>query len=224
MITADLFGNDTHQHGRRDEALCEGAMVLRRFALTDEAALLQALDALVAQAPFRHMVTRGGLRMSVGMTNAGSLGWVSDRRGYRYEAADPASGKPWPPLPSIFLQLATTAAATAGFADFVPDACLVNRYEAGNRLTLHQDRDERDFDQPIVSVSLGVPAVFLFGGLQRSDRTQRVALAHGDVVVWGGPARLRYHGVLPLKPGHHEVLGGKRINLTFRRAGQAAMR
>ncbi len=219
MITTDLFGDDTHPRGWHEVALCEGATVLRGFALAEEAALLRALDAVVAQAPFRHMVTPGGLRMSVGMTNAGPLGWVSDRRGYRYEAADPASGIAWPLLPSSFLQLATTAAAQAGFAGFVPDACLINRYETGNRLTLHQDCDERRFDQPIVSVSLGIPAVFLFGGLRRSDRAQRVALAHGDVVVWGGPARLRYHGVLPLKPGHHKALAGNRINLTLRRAG-----
>jgi alkylated DNA repair protein (DNA oxidative demethylase) len=173
----------------------------------------------VAQAPFRHLVTPGGFRMSVAMTNAGPLGWVSDRRGYRYDPIDPDSGKPWPSMPSAFLQLAATAAAHAGFVGFVPDACLVNRYEAGARLSLHQDRDERDLGQPIVSVSLGIPAVFLFGGLQRSDRAQRVPLAHGDVVVWGGPARLRYHGVLALKPNHHESLGDCRINLTFRRAG-----
>ncbi|OHC46085.1 MAG: alpha-ketoglutarate-dependent dioxygenase AlkB [Rhodanobacter sp. RIFOXYA1_FULL_67_6] len=204
---------------RQDQPLCEGAMVLRGFALASEAALLQALDAIVAQAPFRHLVTPGGFRMSVAMTNAGSLGWVSHRRGYRYDPIDPDSGKPWPPMPPVFLQLAATAAAHAGFAGFVPDACLVNRYEAGTRLSLHQDRDEHDLGQPIVSVSLGIPAVFLFGGLQRSDYPQRVPLAHGDVVVWGGPARLRYHGVLPLKPNHHAVLGDCRINLTFRRAG-----
>ncbi|MGH8158139.1 MAG: DNA oxidative demethylase AlkB [Rhodanobacter sp.] len=218
MNTADLFGNVTSPV-RRDEPLCDGALVLRGFALADEAALLRALDTVVAQAPFRHLVTPGGLRMSVGMTNAGPLGWVSDRRGYRYDPIDPLSGKPWPGLPKAFLQLATAAAAHAGFAGFVPDACLINRYEPGTRLSLHQDRDEHDLGQPIVSVSLGMPAVFLFGGMQRTDRAIRVPLAHGDVVAWGGPARLRYHGVLPLKPGHHEALGGIRINLTFRKAG-----
>lgn len=218
MITTDLFAAASAPV-RQDEPLCEGAMVLRGFALASEAALLQALDAIVAQAPFRHLVTPGGFRMSVAMTNAGPLGWVSDRRGYRYDAIDPDSGKPWPPMPPVFLQLAATAAAHAGFAGFVPDACLVNRYEPGTRLSLHQDRDERDLGQPIVSVSLGIPAVFLFGGLQRADRAQRVPLAHGDVVVWGGPARLRHHGVLPLKPNHHALLGDVRINLTFRRAG-----
>ncbi|MGB3838493.1 MAG: DNA oxidative demethylase AlkB [Rhodanobacter sp.] len=218
MISADLFAA-TPAPARRDEPLCEGAMVLRGFALASEAVLLQALDAITAQAPFRHLVTPGGLRMSVAMTNAGSLGWVSDRRGYRYDPIDPDSGRPWPPMPAVFLQLADAAAALAGFTGFVPDACLLNRYEAGARLSLHQDRDERDLGEPIVSVSLGIPAVFLFGGLQRADRPQRVPLAHGDVVVWGGPARLRYHGVLPLKPNHHPLLGGTRINLTFRRAG-----
>ncbi len=218
MISADLFAA-TPAPARRDEPLCEGAMVLRGFALASEAVLLQALDAITAQAPFRHLVTPGGLRMSVAMTNAGPLGWVSDRRGYRYDPIDPDSGRPWPPMPAVFLQLADAAAAHVGFTGFVPDACLLNRYEAGARLSLHQDRDERDLGQPIVSVSLGIPAVFLFGGLQRADRPQRVPLAHGDVVVWGGPARLRYHGVLPLKPNHHPLLGGTRINLTFRRAG-----
>ena len=218
MISADLFAA-TPATARRDEPLCEGAMVLRGFALASEAVLLQALDAITAQAPFRHLVTPGGLRMSVAMTNAGPLGWVSDRRGYRYDPIDPDSGRPWPPMPAVFLQLADAAAAHAGFTGFVPDACLLNRYEAGARLSLHQDRDERDLGQPIVSVSLGIPAVFLFGGLQRADRPQRVPLAHGDVVVWGGPARLRYHGVLPLKPHHHPLLGETRINLTFRRAG-----
>ncbi|WP_426688697.1 DNA oxidative demethylase AlkB [Rhodanobacter ginsengiterrae] len=218
MITTDLFAA-MPAAARRDEPLCEGAMVLRGFALDHEVALLQALDAIVAQAPLRHLLTPGGLRMSVAMTNAGPLGWVSDRRGYRYEAIDPDGGKPWPSMPPVFLQLAGAAAAQAGFAGFVPDACLVNRYAAGTRLSLHQDRDEHDLGQPIVSVSLGIPATFLFGGLQRSDRPLRVPLAHGDVVVWGGPARLRYHGVLPLKPNHHALLGDCRINLTFRRAG-----
>ena len=218
MITAELFAA-APVGPRPDEPLGEGAVVLRGFALADEVPLLQAVEAIAARAPFRHLVTPGGLRMSVAMTNAGSLGWISDRRGYRYDPRDPGSGEPWPPLPPVFTRLAAAAAIRAGFAGFTPDACLINRYQPGTRLSLHQDRDERDFEQPIVSVSLGLPATFLFGGPQRADRAQRVPLAHGDVVVWGGPARLHHHGVLPLKPGHHALLGETRINLTFRRAG-----
>ncbi len=217
MITTDLFG--ASQAPRRDEPLGDGAVVLRGFALAEESALLQAVSAIVAQAPFRHLVTPGGLRMSVAMTNAGPRGWVSDRRGYRYDPIDPDSGQPWPPLPPACMRLAGAAAARAGFPGFVPDACLLNRYEPGTRLSLHQDRDERDLGLPIVSVSLGIPAVFLFGGLRRTDPVQRVPLTHGDVVVWGGAARLRFHGVLPLKPNHHAALGECRINLSFRRAG-----
>jgi DNA oxidative demethylase len=202
----------------RQEPLGPGATVLRQFAVPEEMALLSALRDVTARAPFRHMVTPGGFLMSVAMTNCGSLGWVTDRTGYRYDAADPVSGLPWPQMPDAFLRLATGAAAQAGFSAYVPDACLINRYEPGARLSLHQDKNEKDFDQPIVSVSLGIPAVFLFGGLNRADKAIRVHLAHGDVVVWGGPARLRYHGVLPLKERHHPLVGDHRINLTFRKA------
>lgn len=218
MHSADLFGY-TVDRALCDEPLGEGALLLRGFALVNEVALLNALDNILMQAPWRHMITPGGQRMSVAMTNAGRLGWLSDRRGYRYESNDPLTGQAWPAIPPAFLRLASAAAAAAGFADFEPDACLINRYEVGTRLSLHQDRDERDFVHPIVSVSLGIPAVFQFGGLQRADRPQRVPLAHGDVIVWGGPARLRYHGVLPVKPAHHATLGDCRINLTLRRAG-----
>jgi DNA oxidative demethylase len=200
------------------ENLREGAVLLRGFALPHERALLDALDAVIRAAPWRHMVTPGGLRMSVAMSNCGALGWISDRRGYRYVSDDPETGKPWPAMPHAFATLARDAALRAGFGHFAPDACLVNRYEPGAKLSLHQDRDERDFDQPIVSVSLGLPAVFLFGGLQRSDKQMRVPLVHGDVVVWGGPSRMRHHGVLPLKEGTHPVLGAYRVNLTFRKA------
>jgi len=200
------------------EALAPGACVLRGLACADDAELTHALDAVVRDAPFRHMITPGGFRMSVGMTNCGAYGWVSDERGYRYAPRDPDSGRPWPALPSVLAALATKAAALAGFAPFAPDACLVNRYEPGARLTLHQDKDERDFAQPIVSVSLGVPATFLFGGLERKERVARVALEHGDVVVWGGPSRLRYHGVAPLKLAQHPFAGDARINLTLRHA------
>ena len=203
----------------RSTPLAPGAVLLGAFALPLEAVLLDATCRVAERSPFRHVLTPGGRRMSVAMTNCGVLGWVSDRAGYRYSALDPESGSPWPAMPDAFLQLAARAAERAGFPGFVPDACLVNRYAPGARLTLHQDRDERDFSAPIVSVSLGLPAVFLFGGERRADRPQKVALAHGDVVVWGGPARLRFHGVQPLEEGNHPLTGRHRINLTLRRAG-----
>jgi DNA oxidative demethylase len=216
-MTMNLFESSNIEAG--EESVGEGAMVLRQFAMSGEAEILADIDDVVARAPFRHMITPGGFRMSVAMTNCGALGWVSDRTGYRYDPVDPESGMPWPSMPRSFLTLAANAAAKAGFKEFVPDACLINRYHPGAKLTLHQDKDERDFDQPIVSVSLGLPAIFLFGGIKRADAPVRVDLTHGDVVVWGGPARLRYHGVLPLKAGDHALIGGYRVNLTFRKAG-----
>ncbi len=217
MQTLDLFAATDRCAG--PQPIVEGALLLPGFALPSQSALLSAVEQLVAAAPWRHMQTPGGFQMSVAMTNCGPLGWVSDRRGYRYQPTDPLSGQFWPPLPMAFAALAQAAAAAAGFADFCPDACLVNRYLPGTRMTLHQDKNEKDFSAPIVSVSLGLPAVFQFGGMARSDRALRVPLQHGDVVVWGGAARLRYHGVLPLKDGEHALLGAQRINLTFRRAG-----
>ncbi|MBI2687433.1 MAG: DNA oxidative demethylase AlkB [Acidobacteria bacterium] len=199
--------------------LGEGVAMLRGFALAEEDAVLAALESVTGAAPFRHMVTPGGFRMSVGMTNCGALGWVSDRSGYRYAPCDPETGKPWPAMPHAFAALSGRAAAAAGFSGFESDACLINRYAPGAKLTLHQDRNERDFSQPIVSVSLGIPAVFLFGGEHRSSPIRRVRLEHGDIVVWGGPARLFYHGIAPLKEAAHPRLGGCRVNLTFRRAG-----
>jgi alkylated DNA repair protein (DNA oxidative demethylase) len=193
-------------------------MLLRGFALRDEAEIISAYRAVVAASHFRHMVTPGGQVMSVAMTNCGDAGWVTDRRGYRYERCDPETGMPWPPMPQAFLRLARRAAEETGYAGFEPDACLVNCYVPGARLTLHQDKDERDLGAPIVSVSLGLPAKFLFGGLKRSDRPLRVMLHHGDVVVWGGPSRLAYHGIEALKEGEHPMLGRCRINLTFRSA------
>ncbi|HXA35712.1 MAG TPA: DNA oxidative demethylase AlkB [Steroidobacteraceae bacterium] len=213
----DLF--DGPMSGTRHERLAPGAWLLGGFALGRAMELLAAIEGIEAAAPFRHLVTPGGFRMSVAMTNCGSLGWVSDRRGYRYDSRDPLSGVPWPQMPPVFLELAQSAARAGGFEGFAPDACLLNRYEPGARLTLHQDKDERDFSAPIVSVSLGLPAIFLFGGEARTDKPRRVPLRHGDVVVWGGPARLRYHGVLALKNGVHDALGSRRVNLTFRRAG-----
>lgn len=199
--------------------LAEGACVLRGFALEDAPALVARLQAEVLPcAPWRHLTTPGGYRMSVAMTNCGAVGWMSDEAGYRYDPVDPTTGRPWPAMPAEFTGLAARAAAAAGFPGFEPDACLVNLYAPGSRLSLHQDRDERDRSAPIVSVSLGLPATFLFGGLKRSERPQRVALRHGDVVVWGGPSRLAYHGVAPLAAGTHGLLGDCRVNLTFRKA------
>jgi alkylated DNA repair protein (DNA oxidative demethylase) len=213
ITTPDLF-NEPRQH----RALSDGAMLLGGFALPLNTQLLAALEAVAAEAPFRHMVTPGGFTMSVAMTNCGAAGWVTDRRGYRYDSHDPESGRPWPSMPPVFADLAQRAAAEAGFDRFEPDACLVNRYQPGARLTPHQDRNEQDFDAPIVSVSLGLPAVFLWGGLSRANRPQRIELLHADVVVWGGPARLVYHGVDTLKDGEHPLTGAVRFNLTFRKA------
>lgn len=217
-LTGDLF-EDTSAVVRSRQFLAPGAFLLRDFARAGEAGIMSALRAVIARAPLRHMITPGGYRMSVAMTNCGSLGWITDRSGYRYDAIDPESGQLWPEMPEEFLNLAVTAAAESGFPAFRPDACLVNRYEPGTKLSLHQDKDEKDFAQPIVSVSLGIPATFLFGGESRADKTQRVLLHHGDVVVWGGPARLRFHGVLPLKMAVHPAFGQARMNLTFRKAG-----
>ena len=215
--TLDLFTDASEDQPAKQE-FAEGAALLGGFALQNEGALLDALRRVAAKAHFRHMITPGGYKMSVAMTNCGSLGWVTDRSGYRYDSIDPESGKRWPAMPEAFLNLAIRAAREAGFPNFQPDACLVNRYEPRTRLSLHQDKDEKDFSQPIVSVSLGIPATFLFGGIRRSDKTERIALRHGDVVVWGGPARLRYHGVAPLKDAVHPLVGNSRINLTFRKA------
>ena len=211
MSTGELFDE-------RVLELAPGAVLLRGFASERAAALLQDVEAITQAAPFRHLVTPGGYTMSVAMTNCGRVGWCSDRSGYRYDAIDPSSGQPWPAMPTVFSALAAQAASAAGFDGFMPDACLINRYEPGAKLSLHQDRDERDYGAPIVSVSLGVPATFLFGGTKRNDKVRRIEVQHGDVVVWGGPARLSYHGVLPLAEAQHPLTGPLRINLTFRKA------
>jgi alkylated DNA repair protein (DNA oxidative demethylase) len=216
--SGDLF-SETLVAGGGAEPLAEGATILRGFAEPSARALVDVIAEITAASPFRNMVTPGGYTMSVAMTNCGRLGWVTDRRGYRYDPLDPLSGEPWPALPPIYRDLATRAADAAGYAGFEPDACLVNRYEPGTRLSLHQDRNERDFTAPIVSVSLGLPAVFLFGGARRQDRASRVRLESGDVVVWGGPTRLTFHGVAPLADGEHPLTGRHRINLTLRKAG-----
>lgn len=214
----DLFG-EAGPVERSTSTIGPGAVILRQFVGADDVAILRDLERIVDVAAFRHMITPGGLRMSVAMSNCGVLGWVSDRGGYRYDRLDPLTGRPWPALPESFRELAASAAKAAGHAAFQPDACLINRYEPGTRLSLHQDRDERDFGAPIVSVSLGLPAVFLFGGASRSERPGRYPLWHGDVVVWGGPSRLFFHGVAPLARGLHPIVGERRFNLTFRKAG-----
>ena len=220
MSTLPLFDLDTSSAGT-ETRLGRQALVLRGFALPYVEALWPALQAIITQAPFRHMITPGGQRMSVSLTNCGTLGWTSDPHGYRYTTFDPESSLPWPAMPAAFMQLAREAAERAGFADFTPDACLINRYRPGTRMSLHQDKNEHDFSAPIVSVSLGIPAVFLWGGHRRADRPERIALFHGDVTVWGGTDRLRFHGVAPIRDETHPTLGAERINFTFRRAGPA---
>lgn len=204
--------------GERDVSLGEGGMVLRGFARGEASALIAAVDEVAAAAPFRNMITPGGFRMSVAMTNCGNAGWITDRKGYRYTPVDPMTGHPWPPIPALFLRLAAAAADAAGYPSFEPDACLMNMYEAGTRLSLHRDENERDLTAPIVSVSLGLPAIFLFGGNSRSDRPRRILLQSGDIVVWGGADRLVYHGVAPVAEGEDPLTGNRRINLTFRKA------
>lgn len=212
----DLFADEAPW----SEPLAPGAVVLRRLAREKSAELLAAIEQVAAISPFRQMMTPGGYTMSVAMTNCGPLGWSTDRHGYRYSPIDPLSGKPWPLMPDCFLALAQDAASRAGYPDFQPDACLINHYQPGAKLSLHQDKDEACLNAPIVSVSLGLPATFQFGGLTRSARLQKIFLEHGDVVVWGGESRLFYHAILPLKAGHHPQVGAWRYNLTFRRAAQ----
>jgi len=208
----DLFEGE-----RREERLADGAMLLRGFAVEEADELMAAITDVIARAPLRHLITTGGRRMSVAMSNCGRVGWVSDRRGYRYDPVDPLGGPAWPPMPGVLAEIAGRAAEAAGFPGFTPDACLVNRYAPGARLSLHQDRDEQDREAPIVSVSLGLPATFLWGGARRGDRPRRLRLLHGDVVVWGGPARFTFHGVAPVADGWHPLTGQARFNLTFRK-------
>jgi len=215
-LTADLFDSVADAQPSREE-IADGAVLLRAFVRPIESELIAAVRAIVAQSPFRRMTTPGGHLMSVAMTNCGARGWITDHTGYRYDPIDPRTGAPWPAMPPVLRDLALRAAEQGGFTGFAPDACLVNRYTPGTRLSLHQDKDELDYSAPIVSVSLGLPATFLFGGLARSDKPRRFRLVHGDVVVWGGASRLAYHGVAPLADGEHALLGRQRINLTFRR-------
>ena len=215
-LTADLFACFPQVRASQEE-MAEGAVLLRGFVGEAEAELVAALRDIVAAAPFRHMVTPGGHQMSVAMTNCGCAGWVTDRTGYRYSPDDPETARPWPAMPSILRELADRAAERAGFAEFAPDVCLINRYVPGAKMSLHQDKDELDFAAPIVSVSLGLPAIFMFGGLKRSDKPRRFRLEHGDIAVWGGPSRLFFHGVAPLADGDHPLMGPQRLNLTFRK-------
>ncbi|CAI8973756.1 DNA oxidative demethylase [Pseudomonas sp. IT-232MI5] len=217
--TFDLFADHEPEQRPRAEQIGEQSWLLHGFALPLIEQILPALDTILAAAPLRHMVTPGGFSMSVGTSSCGALGWITDRYGYRYSGVDPLSHLPWPPMPEVFAALAHSAAAQVGFADFNADSCLINRYVAGAKMSLHQDKDEKAYSAPIVSLSLGLPAMFLFGGFNRSDKSQRIALLHGDMVVWGGVDRLRFHGVLPIKQGRHPRLGEQRINLTFRVAG-----
>lgn len=216
MIPGSLFDDTPTQQSV--EVLGEQAVLLHAFALQEAPRLFADIKRIVEQSPFRHMVTRGGFKMSVAMSNCGRVGWISDRKGYRYDSIDPLTGSAWPEFPFSFVQLASRAAAESGFPNFEPDACLINRYAPGARMSLHQDKDEGDFRAPIVSVSLGLPATFLFGGQARSDKTSKYRVENGDVVVWGGLSRLVYHGVAPLAEGEHPLTGNFRINLTFRRA------
>lgn len=217
QVTSDLFATAPAMPPAR-ERLADGAVLLRAWAGGHDEEYRLAVNSIVATAPFRHMTTPGGFVMSVAMSNCGAAGWITDRTGYRYSAIDPLTATPWPAMPALLRTLAVEAAAAAGFSGFEPDACLLNRYAAGARMTAHQDRNERDLDAPIVSVSLGLPAVFLFGGATRKAEYLRVAVGHGDIVVWGGAARLNYHGVARLKPAQHPFAGEHRINLTFRKA------
>ncbi|PMW94431.1 DNA oxidative demethylase AlkB [Pseudomonas sp. FW215-R2] len=215
----DLFADTESEQPRRAEQIGEQSWVLRGFALPRIEQLLPALKSVIERAPLRHMMTPGGFSMSVATSSCGALGWITDRSGYRYSVDDPLSHQPWPEMPEVFRDLAQTAAKQVGFSDFIPDSCLINRYVPGAKMSLHQDKDEHSYTAPIVSLSLGLPAMFLFGGFARSDRSQRIPLLHGDMVIWGGVDRLRYHGVLPIKYGRHPQLGEQRFNLTFRTAG-----
>lgn len=198
--------------------IAPGATLLRGAVENCASELLGQIEGVITVSPLRTVITPMGKSMSVEMTNCGDVGWVSDRTGYRYETIDPLTSSSWPAMPALFAEIANGAAAQAGFPDFHADACLINRYAIGSKMGLHQDRDEQDFTQPIVSVSLGLPITFNLGGNLRSAPTAKTELRHGDVVVFGGPSRLAYHGVGTLRRGHHFLTGPYRFNLTFRQA------
>ena len=215
---SDLF-SDVTEKPVWSENLGPGSVLLHAFAWSVTDLLYEDIQRVIKHSPFRQMVTAGGYTMSVSTTNCGDLGWVSDRKGYRYEPQDPLTRSPWLAMPESLGQLAVKAAQEAGYPNFEPDACLINRYDIGCKMSLHQDRDEKDYQWPVVSVSLGLPAVFMFGGAERSDPYSNILLEHGDVMVWGGPDRLRFHGIKPVKKGEHPLCGSARLNLTFRKAG-----
>lgn len=217
-MNLELFKNDELDPSQQLR-IGPGAVYLSGFLLQDETAIIDAVEAVTKISPFRHLITPGGKKMSVAMSNCGAQGWVSDHAGYRYQTQDPLTKKPWPAMPGFLLALAQKAAAEAGYENFQPNVCLINRYETGARMGLHQDRDERNLTAPIVSFSLGLPATFIWGGLERVGKTQRFLLKHGDALVWGGEDRLRFHGVAPLKAGQHDLTGEYRINITFRQTG-----
>ena len=211
----DLF-DTVHDGDTWTETICTDALVLRQFAASNMPEIVTAVAQVIKQSPFRHMQTAGGYTMSAALSSCGKVGWVSDHAGYRYSTIDPQTGLPWPEMPKALYNFAQKAAAEAGYEHFQPDACLINQYTVGAKMSLHQDSNEKNFNAPVVSISLGLPATFLFGGLQRSDKTTKVPLTHGDVVVWGGESRLNFHGINPIKAGCHPRLGERRINITFR--------
>jgi len=210
----DLFSDELDKQVK----LAEGAVWLRGFALPEADALWALVSAHLATHPPQQMMTPMGYPMSVKTTSLGDYGWVGNATGYGYARLNPVTNQPWPPIPTLLLSLAQRAANAAGYADYCPDTCLINLYQTGAKMGLHQDKDELDFTQPIVSVSLGVPATFLFGGAKRTDKTAKIPLTHGDVVVWGGASRRYFHGVNAVKLGQHPLLGALRCNLTFRKA------
>ena len=213
----DLFQDQPPDLPER-QALGPESWLLRHTLQTTACHLMADIHTLTATHPFQHMVTRGGHTMSVATSSYGSYGWVSDaQKGYRYASSNIETGQPWPPIPAHWLALATALAEKAGFNGFHPDSALINRYAVGARMGLHQDRDEATLAWPIVSLSLGLPARFMFGGKQRQAPVKDFTLLHGDVVVWGGADRLRFHGIRPLKAGHHSLTGPYRYNITFRR-------
>jgi len=206
-LFSQLAAEPTH------EEIFPGATLMRGLAQAQDGEFLEAMQGVLSAAPLHHATTPTGLPMGVMVSDCGTP--EAFRR--RWDPANPAVRQMWPPMPRALLDFSLRCAVRAGFPLFRPDTCHVNRYQAGTKLGLHQDRHECDMSQPIVSVSFGLECVFLLGGLERTDSPKRILLEHGDVIVWGGPSRMRFHGVQPLKPGHHPLTGPYRYNLTFRK-------